>query len=171
MNNNIIITFEDGTKKEYPKGIKVKEIIKQEKERFPYEVILACSKNKKINMEEELHKNTFLKMYDITTMVGSYIYEKGITFLFETAALEIIGKDTKIKVMHPIDKGIYFKIDKRITEEQIEQIKSLMKEKVKQDIPFERIETTRIEASHVESSEVTPNHNKNPHLSITIQPY
>ena len=46
--------------------------------------------------------------------------------------------------MYPIDKGIFFEINKKISEAKLEEIKSLMKEKIKKDIPFENI---AIEAS------------------------
>ena len=40
--NNIIITFENNIKKEYPKGIKLKEIINSIKDDYPFEII--CGK-------------------------------------------------------------------------------------------------------------------------------
>ena len=41
MENNIIITFENGTKKQYPKGIKLKEIINDIKNDYQFEIIGA----------------------------------------------------------------------------------------------------------------------------------
>lgn len=142
----IIITFENGTKKEYPKGIKLSEIIETVKDEYEHEIISAKFKNQLINYDDAIMKSGELKFFDITTSQGNKIYERGLIYLFEVCCLEILGKDTKIKIRHPIDKGIYCEINKKITEEHIEEIKKLMKEKVKAALPFEQLETSRIEA-------------------------
>lgn len=144
--NNIIITFENNIKKEYPKGIKLKEIINSIKDDYPFEIICGKFKNQIIGLEDSICKSGELKLYDITTAQGNKIYERGLMLLFEIAVLKILGKDTKIKIRHPIGKGIYFEVDKKVTEENIKEIKEYMKQKAKEDIPFEKIETSRMEA-------------------------
>ena len=71
-------------------------------------------------------KSGNLELLDITTSQGNKIYERGLIFLFETVLLKVLGKDTKIKIRHPIDKGIFCEIDKTITESDITKIKKLM---------------------------------------------
>ena len=142
----IIITFENGTKKEYPKGIKLHEIIKDVEKDYPHQIISAKFKNQLINYNDALMKNGELTLYDITTPQGNKIYERGLIFLFEVCALEVLGKDTKIKIRHPIDKGIYCEIDKKLSENNLEEIKELMKKKVSLGLPFEQLETSRLEA-------------------------
>lgn len=142
----IIITFPNGTKKEYPKGIKLSEIIEDVKNEYPHEIISAKFKNHLISYDDAIMKSGDLIFFDITTSQGNKIYERGLIYLFENCTLQVLGKDTKIKIRHPIDKGIYCEIDKKITEEQLEQIKKLIKEKVSQSLPFEQLETSRLEA-------------------------
>ncbi len=142
----IIITFENGTKKEYPKGIKLHEIIKDVEKDYPHQIISAKFKNQLINYNDAIMKNGELTLYDITTPQGNKIYERGLIFLFEVCALEVLGKDTKIKIRHPIDKGIYCEIDKKLSENNLEEIKELMKKKVSLGLPFEQLETSRLEA-------------------------
>ena len=89
-------------------------------------------KNQIIGYEDAIMKSGNLELFDITTSQGNKIYERGLIYLFETCTLRILGKDTKIKIRHPIDKGIYCEIDKKVTEEDAEKIKELMKVKVKQ---------------------------------------
>ena len=143
---NIIITFENGTKKEYKKGIRLKEIIEDIKKDYPFDIISAKFKNQLIGYEDAIMKSGNLELFDITTSQGNKIYERGLIFLFETVVMRVLGKDTKILIRHPIDKGIFCEIDKEITEEDIKKIKDMMNEKVKLDLPFEMIETSRIEA-------------------------
>ena len=143
---NITITFENESKKEYQKGIKLKEIIEDIKNDYPFEIISAKFKNQLIGHEDAIMKSGKLELFDITTPQGNKIYERGLIFLFETVVMRVLGKDTKILIRHPIDKGIFCEIDKDITEDDINRIKNLMQEKVKANLPFEIIETSRIEA-------------------------
>lgn len=142
----IIITFPNGTKKEYPKGIKLAAIIGDVKKDYPHDIISARFKNQLISYDDALMKSGTIDFYDIATSQGNKIYERGLIFLFEVCCLKVLGKDTKIKIRHPIDKGIYCEIDKKITPSQVEDIKKLMKEKVSSNLSFEQLETSRIEA-------------------------
>lgn len=143
---NIIITFSSGEKREYPKGIKLYEIINDVKKNCKYEIISAKFKNQIISYDDALMKSGTLELFDITTPQGNKIYERGLIYLFQTCTLRVLGKDTKIKIRHPIDKGIYCEIDKKVTQKDIEKIKELMMSKVKASLPFEQLETSRIEA-------------------------
>ena len=164
--DNIIITFENGDKKEYKKGVKLKEIIEDIKENYPFDIISAKFKNQLIGYDDAIMKSGTLELYDITTPQGNKIYERGLIFLFETCTLRILGKDTKIKIRHPIDKGIYCEIDKKITDEDVEKIKELMHSKVKASLPFEQLETSRIEA--IEYFKKLKRYDKVKTLSYTI---
>lgn len=143
---NIIITFNSGEKREYPKGVKLSEIIKDIKKDYKHEIVSAKFKNQIIGYEDALMKSGTLELFDITTSQGNKIYERGLIYLFQTCTLRVLGKDTKIKIRHPIDKGIFCEIDKKITEKDVFKIKELMNEKVKAGLPFEQLETSRIEA-------------------------
>lgn len=142
--NNIIITFEDGTKLEFRKGIKLSEVIKSigtEKE-----IICGNFENIIIGYDDAINKSGKLILYDLNDSVGSRIYEKGLTFLFRVSALEILGKDTIIKIRNSIDRGVFFEIDKKVSDDDIVKIKKLMKEKVDKALPFVKVETTMNEA-------------------------
>ena len=142
----IIITLDNNKKKEYVKGIKLKEIIEQEKDKLTNTVVGALYNNNMIDYEETLTKNGKLYIYDLNTKEGNKIYEKGLLYLFEVSAVEALGKDTQIIVKHSIDKGIYCKVNKPLTTEDITKIKKIMKEKIKENIPFTKIETSKSDA-------------------------
>ena len=77
---NITITFENGSKKEYQKGIKLKEIIKDIKNDYPFEIISAKFKNQLIGHEDAIMKSGKLELFDITTPQGNKIYERGVHY-------------------------------------------------------------------------------------------
>ena len=142
----ILITLDNGKKKEYIKGIKLKEIIENLKNDYPYGVICGRFNNQIISYEDAIQKSGHLSLYDINSREGNRTYERGLLYLFEVAAEEVLGKNAKITVKHSIDKGIFCKIDSKFTEDDVKKIKKLMKEKVEQDLPFIKIETTKADA-------------------------
>ncbi len=142
--NTVIITFEDNTKREYRSGIKLGEIVN---EMCPEKDIICANFNNNIlNIGDAITKSGKLILYGMDSSIGSRVYERGLNFMFRTCALEILGKDTSIKVRNSIGKGVFFEIDKKITENDINEIKKLMQEKVDKAIPFTRIDTTMHEA-------------------------
>lgn len=143
--NNIIITFEDGSKKEYRRGIKLEEIVK---DISPEEQIICASFGSTIiSYDDTINRSGKLFLYGLNTNYGNRVYEKGLIFLFKKSAIEVLGKDASIKIRNSIDRGgIFFEVDKKVTEEDIKNIKSVMQDKVKKELPFTKIETTMNEA-------------------------
>lgn len=141
--SNIILTFSDDTKREFRKGITLREIIKELNDE---DIICGMYQGRIVNYDDVINKSGKLYLYDVNTKQGNKIYEKGLLLLFEVCIKEILGSDTEVIVRHSIDKGVYCEVDKKITDEDLVKIKKLMKEKVKKAIPFEKIETTRVEA-------------------------
>lgn len=142
----IILTLDNNTKKEFVKGIKLREVISNLKNEYQNDIIFARYNGNIIEEETILTKSGKLSLYDLNTMQGNKAYERGLLYLFENCTREILGEDTPIYVKYSIDKGIYCRIDKPLTSEIVTKIKKLMKEKVKQEIPFTKIETTKAEA-------------------------
>ena len=143
---NIIISFEDGSKREYPKGIKLAAILEDLKKSYKYDIISAKFKNQLIDYDDAIMKSGDLTLFDLNTAQGNKIYERGLIILFNTCAMRVLGRDTNIRIRHPLDKGVYCEIDKQVTLDKVDKIKELMKEKVRQGIVFECIETSRMEA-------------------------
>jgi len=144
--NTILITFENGDKKEYRKGIKLKEIIDDIKQDYKYDIIAGNFKNQIVLYEDALVKSGELILYDINTKIGNTIYEKGLINLFIASVTDVLGKDTEVKVKHSIDKGLFCDINKDLDNDILKLIKSDMQSKVEKSIPFTKIETSRIDA-------------------------
>ena len=142
----IIITLNNGKKEEYVKGIKVKEILNKMSKEEREDAILIKYNNKKVDLETELKKNGTLQIYDINTLEGNRIYERGLLYLFIYVTNNILEKDTKVIVKHSIDKGIFCKIDKKVEDKDVLEIKKQMKELVSKNIPFTKMDTTKYEA-------------------------
>lgn len=142
--NNMIITFEDGSKKEYRKGTKFGEIVKDVA--MDRDILCGNFNNTIINYDDPIVRSGKLILYDINTTFGNRVYEKGLTFLFKVCATEVLGNDIIVRIRHSIDRGVFFEVNKPIDNDSVSKIKKLMKEKVSKNIPFIKIETTMDEA-------------------------
>lgn len=142
----IVLTLNNGNKKEYVKGIKFKEVLESLKNDYQSGIVSARYNNKIMNDDDVITKNGKLIIYDLNSMEGNRIYERGLLYLFEACATEVLGKDVKIYVKFSIDRGVFCKIDRNVTSEEVSEIKKLMKDKVKKEIPFTKIETTKEES-------------------------
>ena len=144
--DTVIVTFENGKKREYVKGIKFRDIIEDIDEQLNFDVIAGMYNNQMISYDDAIIKSGNLVLYDINTKQGNKIYEKGLLFLFKVCVNEILGSKVYVKVKYSIDHGIFCAISKNINQEEVDKIKILMKEKVKKVLPFDRVETSRVEA-------------------------
>ena len=142
--NNMIITFEDGSKKEYRKGTKFGEIVNDVA--IGRDIICGSYNNIILNYDDPIAKSGKLILYDINSVYGNKVYEKGLTFLFKVCATEVLGDERLVRIRHSIDRGIFFEVDGDINQAVVNEIKDMMKEKIKKAIPFIKIETTMSEA-------------------------
>ncbi len=142
--NNIIITFEDDTKKEYHKGVKLGEIINDVA--ADRDIICGSIDNVILNHNDTINSSGKLYLYDLTTANGTKMYEKGLIFLFKVCVMEVLGKEADVRVRNSIDRGVFFETSRKVTEEDIKKIKALMQDKIKRDLTFEKIETSMNEA-------------------------
>ncbi len=141
-----MVSFEDGTKREYRVGVKLRDIINDVRGNYRFDIISGTFNNQVVNFDDSLTTNGHLVLYDINTSQGNRIYERGLLFLFQVAVGEVLGDDVAFKVKFSIDKGIFCSIDSDITESKVIEIKRLMQRKVMNGEPFVKIETSRIEA-------------------------
>lgn len=142
--NNMIITLEDGSKKEYRKGTKFGEIV--DDVAAGRDIICGNFNSIILNYDDAIAKSGKLILYDINSSYGNRVYEKGLTFLFKVCASEILGPDIPVRIRHSIDRGIFFEVETNINTEVLNKIKKLMKEKIAKAEPFVKIETTMSEA-------------------------
>ena len=88
--DTITITFEDGTKKEYIKGVKLKEIIEDVKDNYNYDILIGKFKNQLVSYNDVLIKSGTLYLYDINSKIGNRVYEKGLIYLYHLQLMFLV---------------------------------------------------------------------------------
>lgn len=142
-NIKVIVMNEEVTVK---KGITLLEISKKYQDRFKYPIVVAKVNGTIKELSEEIEKPVNIDFLDYTDPDANRIYLNGLIFLTIYAGLELWGINTKIKVQHSIDRGIYIETSINLTEEKLEQLDQKMKEIIKNNEPIIKITTPRSEA-------------------------
>ena len=143
----VVITFLDGSEKEYSKGTKLSDVVKEIQSNYKTDIICAICGNRVLGLNDAITKSGLLIPFDLNSKIGNMIYERALCLLFTTCVREVLGKDVSVKIGHSIDKGIFCEINsKKLNEENVKKIKALMHDKADKAVPFSKLETTKVEA-------------------------
>lgn len=130
----------------YSKGITVNEILTEHKQGYKYPIILARINNRLRELSEKIEENSTIEFLDLTTPEGNRAHINGLILVLLYAVNTLYGKKSKIRVEHSLDKGIYIKTGFKLTEQKLSQIKAVMKEIIKKDLPINKLNIDRLEA-------------------------
>ncbi|MDD4036050.1 MAG: nucleoside kinase [Bacilli bacterium] len=146
MTETIIIKFNDGTTKEYPKNISCLNIIEDKIGKNNYSVVAVKINNMLTRIDEPIKKSCDLTFLDRTTKDGHEVYIRGLKYIFIKAVKDVLGYNTNVVIEHSIDKGIYCEIEAALSEEIVSKIEKRMVDIVEEDLPFKRVMVNRHEA-------------------------
>jgi len=130
----------------YSKGITVNEILTEHRQGYKYPIILARINNRLRELSEKIEENSTIEFLDLTTPEGNRAHINGLILVLLYAVNTLYGKKAKIRVEHSLDKGIYIKTGFKLTEQKLSQIKAVMKEIIKKDLPINKLNIDRLEA-------------------------
>ena len=130
----------------YSKGITVNEILTEHRQNYKYPIILARINNRLRELSEKIEENSTIEFLDLTTPEGNRAHINGLILVLLYAVNTLYGKKAKIRVEHSLDKGIYIKTGFKLTEQKLSQIKLIMKEIIKKDLPINKLNIDRLEA-------------------------
>lgn len=130
----------------YPKGITLLEVSKNFKDDYKNDIIIATIDNKLSELNKKLERDCTVEFFDVCSLLGNRIYERGLIFLYIKAVKDVF--DTDVAIKHSIDRGIYTEIvkDIELTDEDIVKLENHMKDLVNKKIPFEKLSVSRLEA-------------------------
>ena len=130
----------------YSKGISVAEVLTEHTQNFKYPIILAKINNRLKELSATIEEDSEVEFLDLTSHEGNRVHINGLIMVLFYAINTLYGKKTKVTVENSIDKGIFIKTDFKLTEQKLENIKMMMKEIIKKDLPISRLNIDRIEA-------------------------
>lgn len=141
----ITITFNDGSKKEYSKGITYYEISKDYK--LKNEILGVKVNNEIMPLNTKVVSDTIVEFIDFNDLAGYKMYQAGLKFIFEVALKEY-DKSLNVTYEHSVPKGILAQItgDKELSKEDLGIIKGKMAKIISEDHKFEKFNVLKKEA-------------------------
>ena len=133
-------------KYKYSKGITIEEILTEHEQNIKYPIILAKVNNRLRELSEKITEDSDIEFLDLTSHEGNRTHVNGLILIFLYAVNSLYGKKSKVIVEHSLDKGIYIKKSFKLTENKINDIKLIMKEIIKKELPINKLNIDRLEA-------------------------
>ena len=130
----------------YSKDITINEIYKEHQSKYKYPIILAKVNGRLKELSSQLTDDSTIEFVDLTAKEGNRVHVNGLIFVLQYAVKKIYGPGANILVQHSLDKGVYIQTTFKLTEDKLENIKLVMKEIIKKDIPITKVTIDRIEA-------------------------
>ena len=144
MGNKINVNINGLFVLSYDEGVHLSEVIHDYKKVTGNCVVGARVDNLIIDNDSRFFSNTRVDFFDYTDPEGNKMYQAGLKFLTILAAKLVWKCDLSFK--YSLDKGIYAEVDKKITDEDVEELKFKIREIVGDDYPIKKCVTKREDA-------------------------
>lgn len=125
-------------------GTTISEIVKDYKKVTGKCVMGAKINNLIVDFDTVLTEDVRIDFFDYKDSEGNKIYQSGLKFVTLLAVRELWNKNVQFK--YSLDKGIYTEIDKKLSDEDIEELKIKMREIVNYDFQIRKRVTKRKDA-------------------------
>jgi threonyl-tRNA synthetase len=147
MVDQVVITFPDGSRKEFQKGVTALEVAKSLSQRLAKEAVAARVDGEVHGVAEPIDHDARLELLTFDSEEGKDVYRHTASHVLAQAVKHLFP-DTKFAIGPAIDEGFYYDFDTKqpFTPDDLEKIEAEMKKIVEQDIPVERFEVSRQEA-------------------------
>lgn len=129
-----------GWKRDYQLGTSLKAVCTDQQISLKYPVIGALVNNTAKDLDFALVKSKQIEFIDYTHREGQRIYRRSLQFLLYVAVRQIFPQ-VKLQIQNGISKGCYCELSglgRKITDDDVQQIKAEMQDWVQRNLPFER---------------------------------
>lgn len=157
-NNNINITFPDGSKKEFAKGTTALEIAASISKGLAEDVLVADLNGKATDLTAPINDDASIKFYKFADDEGKKVYWHTTSHIM-AQAIEELFPGARFGVGPPIENGFYYDVDSehKFTEEDLKKIEDKMLEIAKRDLKTQREEIKRTDAiEYFKSKRIDP---------------
>lgn len=147
MARNLKVIFNNSEMVDCSEGMTYKEISLMFKDYYDYDIVGVKVDNDFADLSDTIKKSCNIKFYDRSSDYGNDVYLRSAKFILILATRDVLGKDAKIVFEHAQDGGIYCTIsNKDIDSNVINDIEEEMRNIVKQDYNFMKLNVSRMDA-------------------------
>ncbi len=148
--NQVLITFEDGTKEKYPIGITLLELSHQKQVQHETSIVAAKVNKDLEELNYRIEQDAHVEWLDLFTSDGLRIYQRSLIFVLIKAAKDLFPK-RQLYVEHSLGRGIYCELhgESALNKEEVHQIKERMKKIIQLDLPIEKKQVSKKQAEEI----------------------
>ena len=128
----------------YPEETTLLDISNDFKDNYEYKIIIGEMNWRLLELNSKITPNAHIEFYDYMSSYGNRVYENGLIFILSKVFMDELKSEIEVK--YSIDKGVYIKTSKRITEEILKNISNEVKNLIKKDVPIQKSLVNRIDA-------------------------
>jgi threonyl-tRNA synthetase len=145
--DKIIITFPDGSKKEFDKGITSFEIAQSISKSLAKSVLVAKVNGELVDLTRPIENDAEIELLNFDSPEGKEVYWHSTAHLMAQAVKELFP-DVKVTIGPAIENGFYYDFDKEkpFVDSDLIKIENMMKRLIKKNLKYERKEISRNEA-------------------------
>lgn len=145
--DQIELILYEGTKKQFPKGIKGTDLLKELDKKITKGVIAIKLNDKLLDLGSSIEEDGTIKLITAEDPEGLDIYRHSTAHIMAQAVKDIYP-DVKITIGPTVENGFYYDFDKKVpfVPEDLEKIEKRMKEIIKENLPIKRKVLTADEA-------------------------
>ena len=139
---NVVLTFPDGTKREYPLGISGMDVASGISKGLAREALAIEVNGEVRDLARPINEDATLKILKWADAGGKYAFWHSSAHLM-AEAVENLFPGTKFGIGPPIDEGFYYDIDTNgysLTPDDLLKIEAKMAELAARDVPYQREE-------------------------------
>lgn len=142
--DRIMVTFPDGSRREFPAGVALAEIAKATGR---HDALVARVDDALRDLSAQLHEDARVELLSFDQPDGRMVYWHSSSHLLAQAVKELYP-EAKLAIGPPIEQGFYYDIDigRPFGPEDLARIEARMRELAAKDQPIERMELPRDEA-------------------------
>ncbi|MHB8758254.1 MAG: threonine--tRNA ligase, partial [Bacillota bacterium] len=143
----IQITLPDGSKREYPKGVKPGEIAASLSQKLAKNSLAAKVGDKLVDLNRPINGDAALRLVTFDSPEGQAVYRHTTAHVLAQAVKRLFP-EARLTIGPAIEDGFYydFDVEKPFTPEDLDKIEAEMKKIIQENLPLERSEVSRKEA-------------------------
>lgn len=145
--DKIKLSLAPGEKKEYKKGVSIKELLQELKSDLAQNALAAKINGKEVDLSVRVEKDSDLQILTFESPEGQKIYWHSTAHILAQAVKELFP-EVKLGMGPPIDEGFYYDFEKDtpFTPDDLGKIEEKMRGIIKKDSLFQRKELSKAEA-------------------------
>jgi threonyl-tRNA synthetase len=147
MQDKVTVVLPDGSKKEYPSGITISEIVRDSNPALAKGALAASSNGRMVDLSEKVREDAEVKIITFDSDAGKEVYWHSTSHIMAQAVQDLFP-GVKLDIGPSIEDGFYYDFDvtKPFAPEDLTKIERRMEEIIRENHPFTRKDVSKSEA-------------------------